>query len=171
MPTVGATLFFASHPQSPLLCRTLEPRYLKSPTFVTSSRCILTVPFLILFLIQTHVFRMYPIDFRSSSLQCISPTIQLLFFLFLALATYHNVISEHHGPRTILSDLIRHYIHHHCKQTGLKADYWCSSHLHLGPLLYSFRAPSPTVVLLCRPRLSLEIPHLFRRKQTRTRTN
>ena len=70
----ACTLFFTSLPHSPLLC-TVEPRYLKSSTFATLHfHCALILP-----LIHTHVFGLSPIDFHSSSLQSISPALQLLF--------------------------------------------------------------------------------------------
>ena len=39
----ACTFFFTSLPHSPLLC-TVEPTYLKSSTFTTTSPCIFTVP-------------------------------------------------------------------------------------------------------------------------------
>ena len=53
------------------------------------------------------------------------PTIQLIFHLFLALATDRNVICEHHGPRGLMPDLTRQPITIENKQ-GLKAGPWCS---------------------------------------------
>ena len=81
------TLLFTYLPHFPLLC-TVEPRYLKSSTFATSSPCIFTVP--LTCLSYTHVFCLSPIDFHSSSLQSISPALQLLFYPFLALAADPN---------------------------------------------------------------------------------
>ena len=75
--------------------------------------------------IHTHVFCLSPIDFHPSSLKSISPALQFLFYMCLALAADHNVIGKHHGPWSFLSDLIRHPIHHHCKQTRAQTNPWC----------------------------------------------
>ena len=42
----------------------------------------------------------------SSVRTLISPALQFLFYLFLALAADHNVIGKHHGPWSFLSDPI-----------------------------------------------------------------
>ena len=54
----ACTLFFTSLPHSPLLC-TVEPRYLKSSTFATSSPCIFTVPLLLSCLSFTHMYSVF----------------------------------------------------------------------------------------------------------------
>ena len=51
------------------------------------------------------------------------PAPHFLFCLFLALAADHSVIGKHHCPWSFLSDLIRHPIHRHCKQTIKKGSY------------------------------------------------
>ena len=52
------TLFFTSLPHSPLLC-TVEPRYLKSSTFATSSPCIFTLPLPLSCLSFTHMYSVF----------------------------------------------------------------------------------------------------------------
>ena len=52
----ACTLFFTSLPHSPLLC-TVEPRYLKSSTFATSSPCLFTVPLTCLSF--THMYSVF----------------------------------------------------------------------------------------------------------------
>ena len=54
----ACTLFFTSLPHSPLLC-TVEPRYLKSSTFATSSPCIFTVPLTCLSFTHTCILSFY----------------------------------------------------------------------------------------------------------------
>ena len=138
-----------------------------SPPLPRHFHCAVNLP-----LIHTHVSCLSPIDFHSSSLQNISPALQLIFYPFLPLAAYHNVICKHHGPWSFLSDIIRHPIHHHCKETRAQSRSLVQSHLHLEPLRHSYRTPHRCYIvivhilyyshiLLCHSRLSHAILHLF----------
>ena len=123
-------------------------------------------------LIHTHVLCLSPIDFHSSSLQSTYPTLQLLFYPFLALAADHNVICKHRGPWSFLSDIIRHPIHYHGKHTMVQSLYLVQFHLHLEPFRHSYRKPHRcctvlvhivynSLILTCQSRLSHAIPHVF----------
>ena len=87
---------------------------LSPPLLLAFSQCSYTV---ILPLIHTHVFCLSPIDFHPSSLQNISPALEFLFYLLLALAAALIICSRSLCHRqtawsmSFLSDLIRHPIH------------------------------------------------------------
>ena len=171
------------HPQHPspiirilyssLLFRTLHYFELRSSTFATISPRIFTVPLPLSS--HSHIC-ILSFSYWLSSLfspKHISSSPVSLLYQFLALATDHNiVIGKHHGPWSFLSDLIRHPIHHHCKQTRTQSRSLMQPHLHLEPLRHSYRTPNRccTViihilyyshVLLCHSRISHAIPHLF----------
>ena len=111
----------------------------------------------ILSLIHTHVFCLSPIDFHHSSLQLylqLSSFSSTCSLLSLQITCY--VTGKHHGPWSFLSDLIRHPIHHHCKQIRDQSRCSMQSHLQLEPLLHSYHTPHRccTVLVglqLCRP--------------------
>ena len=130
--------------------------YLKSSTFATSFPCIFTVPFTCLSF--THTFCLSPCDFHPSSLQSVSPALQLLFYMFLALAADHNVIGKHHGTWSFLSDLILSITF--CKQTRAQSRSLVQCYLHIEPLRHSYSAPHRChhnyLVLLSRTSLPIE---------------
>ena len=131
---------------------------MKSSTFATSFPCIFTVPLPVSCLSFTHTFCLSPCYFHSSFLQSISPALQVLFYMFLALAADHNVIGKHHRPWSFLSDLILSITF--CKQTRAQSRSLVQSYLHLETLRHSYRAPHRChhnyLVLFSRTSLPIE---------------
>ena len=105
LPALSSSLLL----DSPLHC-TVDPKYLKSSTFTTSSPCILPVPLSCLSF--THMYSVFLlltfIPLLSSAylqLSSFSSTCSLL-------SLHITVVCEHHGPWGLLPDLVHHHIHH-----------------------------------------------------------
>ena len=117
------TLFFTSLQHSPLLC-TVEPRYLKSSTFTSSSPCIFTVPLPLSCLSFTHMYSVVllltfiPLFSKAYiQLSSVSSTCSLLS-LQITMSSANIMV---HGASSLISSIILSITI--ANKQGLKADH------------------------------------------------
>ncbi|KAM9393919.1 uncharacterized protein KZ484_005042 isoform 1-T2 [Pholidichthys leucotaenia] len=58
---------------------------------------------------------------QEAHITSIPPPLQVLFHLLPTLTTDHNVVCKHHGPRSLLPDLVCQPVHHHANQEGAQS--------------------------------------------------